>query len=404
MAGLLGAFLVVFFVVVAIAQGIGNPSVPSGDIALVQDSPDGHISTADFQTALQQAAAAGQTKVPPPSSPQYPALRDSAMGNLLLAAWVRGEAEERGITLSDSEVSNQLQQITKQYGGKKGLQQVLKQAHLTPQQARGQIELKMLSDQIQKQVLPQDLSVPDSQVEDFYNANKVQFSVAESRDARQILNKDEAKVQQAKALLEKDDSPANWKKVASKYSTDTATKDSGGLRSGVAKGQSDPALEAQIFSAPEGQLVGPFKAQAGFYVIEVEKITPASTTPLSKASAQIKQQLAQGRQQEIGQNFQQDFLDKWTSRTFCADGYVIDRCENFTATPQSTPGAAPVTSTPAVPPGHATVFPGQQVLALPQGPLQPPSAAPQPGVIGPGGQLPPGVAPQGAAPAPAPGG
>jgi foldase protein PrsA len=403
-AGVLAAFLVVFFVVVAIAQGIGNPSVPSGDIALVQDSPDGHISNADFQTALQQAAAAGQTKVPPPSSPQYPALRDSAMGNLLLAAWVRGEAEERGITLSDSEVSNQLQQITKQYGGKKGLQQVLKQAHLTPQQARGQIELKMLSDQIQKQVLPANPSVSDSDVEDFYNANKVQFSVAESRDVRQILNKDEAKVRQAKALLEKDDSPANWKKVASKYSTDTATKDSGGLRSGVAKGQSDPALEAQIFSAPQGQLVGPFKAQAGFYVIEVEKITPASTTPLSKASAQIKQQLAQGRQQEIGQSFQQDFLDKWRSRTFCADGYVIDRCENFTATPQSTPGAPPVTSTPAVSPGHATVFPGQQAPALPQGPIQPPSAAPQPGVIGPGGQLPPGVAPQGAAPAPAPGG
>ena len=93
---------------------------------------------------------------------------------------------------------------------------------------------------------------------------------------RQILNKDEAKVEQAKALLEKDDSPANWKKVAAKYSTDTATKDSGGLRSGVAKGQSDPALEGQIFSAPQGQLVGPFKAQAGFYLIEVEKITPAS--------------------------------------------------------------------------------------------------------------------------------
>ena len=404
MAGLLAAFLVVFFVVVAIAQGIGNPSVPSGDIALVQDAPDGHISTADFETALQQAAAAGQTKVPPPSSPQYPALRDSAVGNLLLAAWVRGEAEERGITLSDSEVSNQLKQITKQYGGPKGLQQVLKQAHLTPQQARGQIELKMLSDQIQKQVLPENPSVSESDIEDFYNANQVQFSVAESRDVRQILNKDEAKVEQAKALLEKDDSPANWKKVAAKYSTDTATKDSGGLRSGVAKGQSDPALEAQIFSAPEGQLVGPFKAQAGFYVIEVEKITPASTTPLSKASAQIKQQLAQGRQQEIGQNFQQDFLDKWQARTFCADGYVIDRCENFTPTPQSTPGAPPVTSTPAVSPGHATVFPGQQVPALPQGPIQPPSAAPAPGVIGPGGQLPPGVAPQGAAPAPAPGG
>jgi len=403
-AGVLGAFLVVFFVVVAIAQGIGHPSVPSGDVALVQDVPNGDIPMAEFQGALEQAAARqGAKKVPAPSDPSYKALQDSAMSDVLLSRWVRGEAEDRGITLSDSEISNKLQEVVKQqFGGQKQFQQFLKQAHFTPQQARDRIELQMLSDAIQKQVLPQDLSVPDSQVEDFYNANKVQFSVAESRDVRQILNKDEAKVQQAKALLEKDDSPASWKKVAAKYSTDTATKDSGGLRSGVAKGQSDPALEGQIFSAPQGQLVGPFKAQAGFYLIEVEKITPAQTTPLSKASTQIKQQLVQGKQQELATNFQQDFLDKWTARTFCADGYVIDRCENFTPTSAPAPGAPPVTSTSAVSPGQAAVFPGQPVPALPQGPIQPPSAAPQPGVIGPGGALPPGAVPPGGAPAPAP--
>ena len=140
-------------------------------------------------------------------------------------------------------------------------------------------------------------------------------------------------------------------------------------------------------------------------MIEVQKITPAQTTPLSKASAQIKQQLTQGLQSELAQSFQQDFLDKWTARTFCADGYVIDRCENFTPTPQTTPGAPPVTSTAVVSPGHATVFPGQPTPALPQGPIQPPTAAPQPGVIGPGQALPPGAAPPGAAPpggAPAP--
>ncbi len=208
---------------------------------------------------------------------------------------------------------------------------------------------------------------------------------------RQILNKDQAKVEQAKALLEKDDSPANWKKVAAKYSTDTATKDSGGLRSGVAKGQSDPALEEQIFSAPQGQLVGPFKGQAGYYLIEVEKITPASDD--AAVEGQRADQAAARSGQAAGDRARTSSRTSSTSgrsRTFCADGYVIDRCENFTATPQSTPGAPPVTSTPAVLPGHATVFPGQPAPALPQGPIQPPSAAAQPGVIGPGGQLPPG--------------
>jgi parvulin-like peptidyl-prolyl isomerase len=391
-AVVLAAFLVVFLVVVAIAQGIGDPSVPSGDVAVVEDAPDGHISTEEFDTALDQAAAAaGQTKVPPPSSPDYSGLRDSALSTLLLGRWLRGEASERGISLSDSEINNRLEQIKKQYGGQKGFQQLLKQGHFTPEQARGQIELQLLGNEIQKQVLPQDPGVSSSEIEDFYKANLAQFEQPEARDVRRILNKDQAKVERAKALLEQDDSPASWKKVAARFSTEDATKDSGGLVEGVTVGQSEPALEEQIFSAEQGQLVGPFEGQSGFYLIEVEKITPAETTPLADVSKQIGQQLAQGKQQQITQDFQQDFLEKWTSRTFCADDYLIDRCENFTSSPQRIPGAPPVISTFAVSPGQTAVFPGQPIPALPQGPIQPAAAA-QPGVIGaPGGAVPQGA-------------
>jgi foldase protein PrsA len=400
-AVVLAALLVVLLVVVAIAQGIGNPSVGSGDVAVVEDAPNGHIPTAEFQPALEQAAALqGAKKVPPPSNPQYSALRDSAMSDLLLGRWVGGEAEERGITLSESEISNRLDQIVKQdFGGRKQFENYLKQAHFTPEQARERVELQLLSNEIQKQVLPQDPGVSNSEIEDFYKANLAQFKQPEARDVRRILNKDQAKVERAKALLEQDDSPASWKKVAARFSTEDASKDIGGLVEGVTQGQSEPALEEQIFSASQGQLVGPFKGQSGYYLIEVEKITPAETTPLSDVSKQIGQQLAQGKQQQISQDFQQDFLEKWTSRTFCADDYLIDRCANFTpSVPQRIPGAPPVTSRPAVSPGVTAVFPGQPIPALPQGPIQPAAAA-QPGVIG----APGGAVPQGApAPPPAP--
>jgi foldase protein PrsA len=402
----LAALLVVLLVVVAIAQGIGNPSVPSDDVAVVEDAPDGQITTAEFQAALEQSAARqGAKEVPPPSDPQYTALRDAAMSDLLLGRWVRGEASDRGISVSDSEISNQLDQIVKQqFGGQKQFQKFLKQANFTPEQARERIELQLLSDEIQKQVLPQDPGVPDSEIEDFYKANQAQFEQPETRDVRQIVNRDQAKVERAKSLLEQDDSPANWKKVAARFSSDKATKDSGGLRANVAQGQSEPALEEQVFAAEEGQLVGPFKGQSSYYLIEVEKINPAQTTPLSEASQQIGQQLAQGKQQQLAQDFQQDFLEKWRSRTFCADDYLIDRCENFTPSLQRIPGAPPLISTPAVSPGRAAVFAGQPIPALPQGPIQP-VAAGQPGVIGPPGgvaPLPPGTVPQGGAPAPTP--
>jgi foldase protein PrsA len=399
-AAVLAVFLVAFFVVVAIAQGIGDPSVPSEDVAVVEDAPDGHIPLSEFQRSLTQtAASSGQKKVPDPSSPQYASLRDQTMSNLVLGRWVRGEAEDRGISLSDSEINNRLQQIKKQLGGEKGFQQTLQQAKLTPEEARQQVELQLLGNQIQSQVIPQDSppSISDSQISDYYEFNKVQFEQPETRDVRQIVNKDEAKVQQAKSLLEKDDSPNNWEKAASQFSTDKATKATGGLRPGVAEGEDDPALESQIFSAPEKQLVGPFQVQDSFYLIQVDKITPAQTTPLDQASKQIEQQLAQGAQQQIAQDFQQDFTAKWTARTVCADDYLVQQCDNFTPPVQQAKGAPPVTSSPAVSPGQATVFPGQPAPALPQGPQQPPSA--QSGVIGPGGApLPPGAVPQGAAP------
>ena len=111
-AAVLAVFLVAFFVVVAIAQGIGDPSVPSDDVAVVEDAPDGHIPLSEFQRALTQTAAtSGQKEVPDPSSPQYASLRDQAMANLILGRWVRGEAEDRGISVSDSEISNRLEQI-----------------------------------------------------------------------------------------------------------------------------------------------------------------------------------------------------------------------------------------------------------------------------------------------------
>jgi len=400
----LAVIFVGLFVIVAVAQGIGNPSPSPDEVAVVEDAPDGHITVDDFQTALKQTALGqGVTQVPKPSDPQYASLRDATMTNLLTTRWVAGEAEDRGISISDTEVSNQLNQIKQQAGGKKGFQQLLKQSGFTLPQAQNQIRLQLIQQEIQKEVLGTGQpSVSQEQIQSFYEANKSQFTQPETRDVREIVNKDQGKVEQAKALLEKDDSPANWKKVASKYSTDQATKSNGGLRKGVAKGQSEPALDDQIFSAATGQLVGPFKGQAGFYLIEVDKVTPEQVTPLSKIQDQIKQQLAQGIQQETANSYQTSITGKWVSRTFCADDYVIDLCENFTPpAPSTDSGAPPVTSSSAVSPGETTVFPGQAPQSLPQGP-QYPAAKAAPSVIGPGGAptLPPGTAPPSGAPPP----
>jgi hypothetical protein len=141
------------------------PSIPAGAVGVVRDAPDGTITKAELDDALSQAAARqGTTKVPQPSDPQYAALRDAAMNDLILARWIRGEAEERGVTVSQSEVQDQLQQIIKQqFNGQSKFDAFLKQSHFSRQDALDRVELQLLSNDIQQQVLGQGTGTAEQQ-------------------------------------------------------------------------------------------------------------------------------------------------------------------------------------------------------------------------------------------------
>ena len=66
-------FLVAAFVWVAAAQGLGDPSVPEGDIAIVEEAPDGTITTEEFDDAMQRAAVGqGLRQVPAEDDPSPP--------------------------------------------------------------------------------------------------------------------------------------------------------------------------------------------------------------------------------------------------------------------------------------------------------------------------------------------
>ncbi len=408
-------FVVGSFVVVALAQGVGGTSVPDGAIAVVEDAPDGTITQEDFDRALEQTAARQQLReVPPESDPQYEVLSEAAVSDLLLSRWVLGEAEERGIEVTDREIDEELDTVKQQqFGTEKEFQRFLEQSAFTLEEARQRIELQVISNRIQEAILPTDTepTVDDSEIEAYYDANATQFEQPETRNVRVVLTRTEEEANEALDALGTDPSAKTWEQVTREFTIDEATEATGGLREAVVAGQSEPALDEQIFSATEGELVGPFEGDSGFYVIEVESITPAQTTSLEDATEQIRQTLIAARQQEIATSFQDDFQTKWVARTFCADGYRIDRCSNAEPPPSActedvaeTQGCdAPVPSIRPVEPGTPGVFGAPAPEGKPQGPQLPaPAAAPgglPPGLTPlPGGAAPPGAAPPGTVP------
>jgi foldase protein PrsA len=344
-----GALLVGLFVGFAVAQGVsGAPSIPSDSIAVVEDAASGTspITKEKFDRALTQTAArAGLQDVPKPSSKQYADIRDAAIGDLLDTVWIQSEAAERGITVTDKQIAKALETIKKQnFRTEAEFQQFKKSSGYTQADITERVKLSILAaspnGRIPKQIAASVPPVSDSQIQDYYDAAKSQFSVPETRDVRLVLNKDKAKVEQAQSALEADDSAASWKKVAKQYSTDPSSKDNGGLRQGLTEGLLEEPLNGDVFGAEVGQIEGPVQTKLGYYVFEVDKISPATTQPLSKVEAQIRTQLEQQAQQTAFSQFVSSYGTKWQSRTFCASGYVINRCANYKGSGHPT-GAAP---------------------------------------------------------------
>ena len=167
--------------------------------------------------------------------------------------------------------------------------------------------------------------VSDADVQEYYDKNKKRFAQPERRDLLIVLTKTEAKAEAAKQALE---SGQPWKQVVKQYSIDETSKAQGGKLAAVAKGQQDKALEDAVFAASKGEVQGPVKTQFGWYVFEVEKITPASQQSLEQSRDTIKNLLRSQRQQKALDAFIKDFREEYKDKTNCSDDYRVAECKN----------------------------------------------------------------------------
>jgi parvulin-like peptidyl-prolyl isomerase len=335
---LFGALFAILFAGYAIAQGLGHPSVPDGDVAIVTSVPDdvGTVSEAEFKLALlQQAAQAKLKSTPKPGDDKYEELKEAALGELLDTIWIQGEAEELGISVTPKQIATELAQIKKtNFKTEAEYQKFLKTSRFTKEDVLARVKLQLLSTQIQEAVSKEAPPPSEAEVADYYESAKdTQYTTAESRDVRVAVNKDKAKIEAAKAALEKDDSPESWEKVATKYSEDPTTKTKGGLQPALTEEllASQEELKSAVFDNPTGVIVGPVDVEGKFFVVEVDKLNPAKVKTLDEVKAEIKTQLTQQLAQEVFSDFVAEYQSIWSARTFCASGFEIDRCANFPA-------------------------------------------------------------------------
>ncbi len=406
-----GALFVVLFLGFAIAQGIGRESVPEGDVALVEEGPEGAntVSEADFKRAVVQQALQGGLKKPPKEgTTRYEELKSAALGELLDFIWIRGEAEEMDISATRKQITEELEKIKEQnFPTPDSYKEFLETSKMTQADVDKRVELQVLSNQITEKVNAKAGTPSNAEIEDYYEAAKsTQFTTKPSRDVRIITNKDKAEIEAAKAALEKAATDADWKKVAQKYSSDPTTKANGGLQQGLTEELLATAgpLKKAVFESATGELVGPIKYQGNFTLISVTKLNPEKVQTLGEARAQISSTLQQQTQEAFFERFVANYQSKWESRTICAAGFEVQRCSNFKgngrpsgadpacyeANPKTPAAACPAPVTSISP-----AMPGSVSLLQPKGERRPQRPVPVGGDEAPAGGelLPEGVPP-----------
>jgi peptidyl-prolyl cis-trans isomerase C len=377
---LFGVVFVALFVIFAVSEGLGAPSVPSGDIAVISSAPDGlgKISEDEYKASLaRQETQAGLKKAPKAGSKKAEELHKATIEELISKVWIFGEGEELGIKVTPKEVETQLAKVKKEsFKTEKAFQEFLKEQNLNEEEVNELIELQIIQTKIQEQVPKEAPAVTEAEIEEYYEAEKAtQYTKKASRDVRVVVNENKKEVEAAQKALEADNSEASWKKVTKKYSP--TTEANAGLQKEISEEFLTEPLKKDIFTAEVGDLVGPVKQEKNYLLLEVVKTHKQTVQPLAEVKTTISTQLTQEAEQTYFTEWvTNDYQEKWSARTTCASGFLIENCGNYKSSGHPATAAAscyeanpkkPPTECPAPVVQNQPALPGSVTVAEPKG-------------------------------------
>jgi foldase protein PrsA len=304
--------------------GGGSSDVQPTDVAVVGGT---HIPKAQFDELMAEAKAnyklQGRT-FPNAGTTEYRSIKSQAITILIQQAETEAEAGKLGITVTDKDVNNQLNQIKQRccQGKESKYQAALKQQGLTDQEVRDNARTNAFGQKLAAK-LTAGIKVPPTAIEAYYIQHQSDFQTPASRPVRYILVgkcttpapkgskpcSDAAKATLAASLYKQlTGAPkASWCTLAKKYSQDPSSSGKCGEAS-FNQGQTVPEFDTLLFKLPTNKVGKVNSKQYGWFVLEpTAAATKAKTTPVAKAGKQIKQTILTQKKQAA--------ITAWTTKT-----------------------------------------------------------------------------------------
>jgi peptidyl-prolyl cis-trans isomerase C len=239
---------------------------------------------------MQKQFSARMGQQVPPTEAFYRKVLDGMIAQRLLLA----EAQAQGISVTDAELSAQLDPVRKRMG-EENFKKALANDHLTEESFRAEMRKNAVVDKLLNTKVASAVTVTDQDLKSFYDNNQAQFKRPERAHVRHILvavdpkataeDKQKAK-QKADALLARVKKGEDFATVAQE-SDDQMSKGRGGDLGWVTTGGVVEPFEKAAFALKPNEISPVVESRFGYHIIQLLERKPADTAPFDEVKERL---------------------------------------------------------------------------------------------------------------------
>jgi parvulin-like peptidyl-prolyl isomerase len=321
-----------------VAAGCGDSDeVPADAVAVVDGSTITRASLDELLARAKKSYAAQNRDFPKAGTAEYQSLQTQAVAFLVQREEYAREADELGVQVTDAELTKKLDEVKKQYfgGSQAKFLKGLKDQGYTVESLREDLRSQVLTEKIYEK-LTNDLEITDGDIQKYYDENKSNYTVPESRSVRHILVKTKAEADKLHSELT---GGANFAVLAKASSLDPGSKDQGGKLT-VSRGQTVAPFDKAAFSLKTNELSQPVKTEFGYHLIQpLAAVKAGSVTPFAQVKDQIKTQLESERKNTAVNDWVAEVEKEYEGKVQYAAGFEPpDTAETETETETTSSG------------------------------------------------------------------
>ena len=243
------------------------------------------------------------------------AFRRRALQNLINAELAYQAARARGVEVSDEEVEQALRARSAKYPDRDAFEEQLRSAGIEREDLEADLRRDRMILKIRRHIGRSEREIGEQEVRRHYDENRLRFQEPRSAVVRRIFVRVpplgrspevwQAALDEMTAARARIEAGEPFELLVNQISdVPEAEKQNGGLLGTVSAGRLEPALDAALWSTPEGGVSDPIRTFKGIYLLKVDRFVASRPIPYEQARKQLRANL----EEELSRQLVEDWL------------------------------------------------------------------------------------------------